>query len=442
MSFNKFLPLVIGIMILSCTKETKTTITEKTAFPEFNKTQDAEEVIIYADVSKNIGMIKPESIRGMNLNNSMQVAKIVDKALALKIPTITYPAGNMGDTQDCNREMDFSLFLLQQSMVENPFTFVQTRVFGGTPEGAVQSIKNAEKVGIRVDVWSIGNEPDLYHRANAPEWTPEYYNKVFREQVNAMRAYKPDVKVAGPMVSQPNDEWILSFIKENGDIVDVLAWHWYPTSGDADDEVALATAPGIVEQIRRYRSWLKDPSINKKGYKRDIKLALTEYAIHWNTPNKRHLADMVGAMWLAEVIGYLAVEGIDYSHYFCFGEYGGHSLFEPGNYKPRPSYWVFNFYANHFATNLIASVSTDEKVKVFASKDEKSYFIIVNQSKEKSKGVKISLLNAEKKPSKIILVSLTANLKGPVLKSSTNEITEGGIEISVEPYSVNAVEIE
>ncbi len=441
---KKFL-LILGMLsiFLSCVREVKETKVEKAlTFPKFVMTDDSTDVTVYVDTSYIVGTIKPHAIRGVNLNNSMQVAKVVKWALDLKIPTVTYPAGNIGDTQDCNREMDFNFYSLQLSMVENPFTFVQTRVFGGTPEGTVQSVKNAEKAGFKVDIWSIGNEPDLYHRAHAPEWTPQYYNKVFREQVSAMREYKSDIKVAGPLVSQPNDNWIRTFIEENGDIVDVLAWHWYPTSGDADDEVALATAPDITNQIRRYRGWLKDPKINKKGYNRDIKLALTEYAIHWNTPNKRHLADMVGAMWLAEVVGYLALEGIDYSHYFCFGEYGGHSLFEPGNYKPRPSYWVFNFYANRFATNLVACISTDKKLKVFSSRNTKNYIIAVNQSKEKIKNLKISLLNNEEKVSKVILTSLTADLKGAIVKSITNEVSLENIKVSLEPYSVNAIELE
>ncbi|MCX7821043.1 MAG: hypothetical protein N2258_05140, partial [Brevinematales bacterium] len=436
--------IVLTTTVLSCGKETKvSTNIKKPSFPEVVKSVDSEEVNIYADVEFTTAVVKPYSIRGMNFNNSMQLAKVVDKANALKIPTITYPAGNIGDTQDMNREMDFSFLSLQLSMFEKqPFIFVQTRVFGGTVEGAIQSVKNAEKVGIKVDVWSIGNEPDLYHRAHAPEWTPEYYAKVFREQTTALKAYKKDIKVAGPMVSQPKDEWIKVFIKECGDLVDVLAWHWYPTSGDATDEMALATAPDIKEQIQRYRSWLKDPNMNPKGYKRDIKLALTEYAIHWNTPNKRHLGDMVGAMWLAEVLGYLAMEEIDFSHYFCFGEYGGHSLFEPGNYKPRPSYWVFNFYANYFGTNIIASLSSDEKVKVVSSKDEnKIYLMVINQSKEKTKKLTLNILNNKNKLTKVIKNSLTGEIKGPVVKSTTNDYTEG-FKLTLEPYSVTSIVLE
>ncbi len=436
--------LVLTTTILSCAKESKESpVVKKPSLPIVTKTADSEEVVIHADSEYITAVVKPYSIRGMNLNNSMQIAKVVDKANALKIPTVTYPAGNIGDTHDMTREMDFNFFSLQLSMLETmPFVFVQTRVFGGTVEGAIQSVKNAEKVGVKVDVWSIGNEPDLYYRAHAPEWTPEYYAKVFRDQATALKSYNKDIKIAGPMVSQPKDDWIKVFIKECGDLVDVLAWHWYPTSGDASDEMALATAPDIKDQIQRYRSWLKDPKMNPKGYKRDIKLALTEYAIHWNTPNKRHLGDMVGAMWLAEVLGYLAEGELDYSHYFCFGEYGGHSLFEQGNYKPRPSYWVFNFYANYFGKNIIASISSDEKVKVITSKDEnKIYFMVVNQSKNQVKKLTLSLINNKNKFSKVINNSLTGEIKGPVVKATTNNFSDN-IKLELAPYSVNAIVLE
>lgn len=313
----------------------------------------AQSYQIKVDFSQKTVKIKPESIRGVNVNNAMQIALIKDKIRLLNIPTITYPAGNAADEQDENSQDNMSFFSLQQGMLGNPFTFVQIRVFNGTVEGALKSIKIAESNQVRVDVWSIGNEPDLYYRNATPDWTLDKYNRVFREIVSVMRKDYPDIKVAGPMTSNPNDDWIRSFIKENGDLVDVLAWHWYPTDGTWDNDKAIATAPMITNQINTYRKWLKDPLYNPKGYQRDIKLALTEYAIHWNTPKATQLADMTGAVWTAEVLGYMAQEQIDYSHYFCLGTYGGHSIFEPVSYFRRPIYYVFMFYSTHFGNQMV-----------------------------------------------------------------------------------------
>jgi len=409
------------------------------------KTFDENSVKVIVDTTDVIADIKPEAIRGVNLNNAMQVAKIKDKAAQLKIPTITYPAGNIGDERDCNSENDLRFFSLQQLLVGKPFTFAQIRVFGGTPEKAIESIETAKKVGVRVDVWSIGNEPDLYYKNKAPEWTPEYYSKKFREIVEAMRSKYPDIKVAGPMVSQPKDDWIRTFIKENGDLVDVLAWHWYPTSGNEDSEYALSTAERIKDQIQTYRTLLKDPSSNPKGYKRDIKLALTEYATHWNTPNSRHIGDIVGGLWLAEVMGYLAQYKIDFSHYFCFGTYGGHSLFEPDTYFPRPTYWVIYFYANYFGNKLLNSISSDEKLKVFASTDSEGakYILLINKSANIDKQVSINLLNNSSPTKEVKMYTLSWSETGAKTNATEIAAFDGKtITINVPKYTVNAVVIK
>ncbi len=404
----------------------------------------SESTEIKADFSKLTVKIKPESIRGVNVNNSMQIAAVRDKIKLMKIPTITYPAGNIGDESDMNNKANLSFFSLQQGMLGNPFTFVQVRVFNGTVEGAVNSIPSAATNDVRVDVWSIGNEPDLYYRNNAPDWTSDKYNKVFREYVTAMKKTYPNLKAAGPMVSQPKDDWIKSFIKENGDLVDVMAWHWYPTDGSWSDPAAIGTAPMIVDQIKRYREWLKDPAMNPKGYNRDIKLALTEYAIHWNTPKATQLADMTGAIWTAEVMGYLAQSQIDYSHYFCLGAYGGHAVFEPNSNIRRPVYYVFAFYGSHFGDQMVSASSSDNEVKTFASIDSDGikHLIVINENASDSKELSITLegLTQNIKNVKGFLLSKESNGKDmdpKLIKKAFRKLT-----VSMPAFSVAAFDIE
>lgn len=399
------------------------------------------------DPSQIIAEIKPESIGGMNVNNSMVIIRIKDQVNALKIRTITYPAGNVADDDmmiDTNSEEYFKTFKVQQGILGNPLTFVQVRLFKGTPELAAAAVKRAKAMGVRVDYWSIGNEPDLYapHKGDK-SWTKEKYNQVFREYVTAMRAVDPTIKVTGPLPASPNDNWIESFIYECGDLVDVLAWHWYPTNGTADDETALATAPYVIDQIETYRSWLKDPEKNPKGYKRDIKLAITEYALHWNTPVFRHLTDMVAAIWTAEVTGYMAQYGLDYSHYFCLGQYGGHAVFEqPPSYMERPVYYVFQFYANHFGRHMIASSSNDPLIKVFASKDDKGkhYAILINQSPDEEKIIDVNF-KGNPALAKAQGFILSDHYYGEKLPKDRLKISKDSLQVTMPPYSVVAVEI-
>lgn len=399
------------------------------------------------DPSQVIAEIKPEAIGGMNINNSMVIIKIKDQVNALKIKTVTYPAGNVADDDtmiDTNSEDYFKIFKVQQSLLGNPLTFVQVRLFKGTPELAAAAVKRAKTMGIRVDYWSIGNEPDLYapHKGDK-SWTKDKYNQIFREYADAMRAVDPTVKVAGPLPCNPNDSWIESFIYECGDIVDVLAWHWYPTDGKASDESALATAPYVIDQIERYRSWLKDPEKNPKGYQRHIKLAITEYALHWNTPVFRHLTDMVAAVWTAEVAGYMAQYGLDYSHYFCLGQYGGHAVFEQApSYMERPVFYVFQFYANHFGRHMVASSSNDSLIKVFASKDDKGkhYAILINQSPDEEKIVNVNL---KEKPAltKTQGFILSDQYNGEKLPQERLKVGKDSLQVTLPPYSVVALEM-
>ena len=403
-----------------------------------------DKVLIKVDPGKIVAEIKPAAIGGVNVNNAMMIIKLKKMIDPLKIPTITFPAGNIADDEvgDTNSDVSLSNFKKQQERLGNPFTFVQVRVYKGTAEGSAEAVRRAAANKVKVDVWSIGNEPDLYSPNKGDHsWTKEKYAQTFREFVTAMRAVDPNIKVAGPLTCQPNDEWIKYFITQCGDLVDVLAWHWYPTDGKASDEKALATAPDIIEQIKRYRSWLKDPAINPKGYNREIKLAVTEYAIHWNTPVFRQLTDMVGAAWTAEVMGYMAQYGLDYSHYFCLGAYGGHAIFEDGpSYMERPVYYVFLFYANHFGRTMVDSSSSDNSVKVFASKDEKggNYLMLINKSPDTSKEITVE-------PAGIQIARAEGHIvdndkSGDQLDADSLRIVNGRLQIVLPPYSVVSVE--
>jgi hypothetical protein len=402
-------------------------------------------VIVSVDPSHVIAEIKPNAIGGMNVNNSMVLVNIKDMLDPLKISTITYPAGNIADDEigNTNSAHALSIFKRQQERLGNPFTFVQVRLYKGTPESAAEAVKEAARQRIKVDVWSIGNEPDLYapHKGDH-SWTIEKYCQSFREFVTAMRSVDPNIKVAGPLTSLPKDDWISKFIYECGDLVDVLAWHWYPSDGKWDNERALATAPDIVNQIERYKSWLKDPQTNPKGYERDIKLALTEYAIHWNTPIFRQLTDMVGAMWTAEVVGLMAQYGMDYSHYFCLGTYGGHAVFEDApSYLERPVYYVFAFYANHFGKSMVDATSNDPSVKVFASKDDKGkrYMILINQKMDDSREVHLELAD-KSDVTKAVAYIVDEEKCGEQLDPKSLKVQNGRLSLLLPPCSIVAVE--
>ena len=286
----------------------------------------------------------PAAVGGFNISNAMNLAKIKDDVISLAPPSYTWPAGNVGDDYLISaQEVDF--LRIQRKLVPDAPWFYQVNLFKGGLEGALAQVRKSAELGIMPAYWTIGNEADLYdsHRG-APEWTPEYYARVFREWTAAIKAEFPDAKFAGPAISNPYDNWMEVFIAECGDLVDVLTWHWYPTNGKLPVDQALASSRNADPMVRKYQDWLKDPVRNPKGYQREIRTAVTEFALHWDTNNEAQIADQTGALWIADVLYRFARSELDYSHYFCLHTYGGHAVFSGGS-KPRPTYWPFAYFA-------------------------------------------------------------------------------------------------
>jgi hypothetical protein len=147
--------------------------------------------------------------------------------------------------------------------------------------------------------------------------------------------------------------------------------------------------------VKKYQSWLVDPAYNPKGYGRPIECALTEFSIHWDTQNELQISDAIGACWTADVLGYLLDSGIDYSHYFCLGEYGGHAVFNKSG-KARTLFWVFDFYKNHArAKRLVSAQGTaaDGLVTVHGWIDDGGRWtlVVTNRSDRESGPVRFEL---------------------------------------------------
>jgi hypothetical protein len=398
--------------------------------------------VISVDAGKVMAKVSPTLINGFNFNNAMQVYTIRDIIERLHITTITYPAGNIGDEQN-HTEYDLKFFKTQQEYLGNPFTFVQTRLYGGTPEDAVEAIRLTKKLGIRVDVWTIGNEPDLYDRKRGDaSWTPEKYCKVFRGYAKKMKGVDPDIKLGGPAVSQPKDGWIRKFIYECGDIVDVLIWHWYPTSGNLADFLAVETATLAYRMIDRYKEWLVDPEMNPKGYNRPIKTAITEWALHWDTPKFRHLTDMTAVLWSAQVLAIYAEMELDYAHYFCLNWLGGHAIFNQLN-RPRLMYYLFVLFAEHWGKEVVMAYSPDDEVCVWATRhgDRDISVFLIHIGEEQTKKIDIAVDNFPA----IEKAEVWELVKEVDKKQKLNHRTltiKGSIRIRLKPWSLTVVRIK
>ena len=331
-------------------------------------------------MSEALIQVKPGLINGMNFGNWMVVYDLLPEFQALDIPLLRFPAGNYGDDYFLS-EAALKLFLMVSNSLE-AIPMVQHNVFKGDVDEAVKWVMYSKEHNLGVKHWFIGNEPDLYAtNRGSPQWTPEYYSQLFREYALAIKQIDPEAIVIGPAVTgTPNERWLKAFLQYAGDVVDILAWQWYPTDGSTACEDALASAHQVSEHIALFRSWSKDPSINPLGYEREIPLFLSEFGLSWRTNHARLLTDMTAALWLAEVYGEMVLSELDYSAYFALQGTGGHGLFDVALW-PRPTYFVSWMVAQMGNTWYKVDQVTDrDKLVVYGAKTSEQYmFLLINK---------------------------------------------------------------
>jgi hypothetical protein len=319
------------------------------------------------------GDIAPQAIAGFNVGLSMVVVVHLEEFGALTLRTIRYPPGNDADDYPLTTDR-MDAFKAQWEYLGEPDILLVANYFDG-PEQAVVTARYFEEIGVPIAYWAIGNEPDLYPRNRMnPVWTAELYCEHFRLFADALRSVHPDAVITGPAISSSQD-YLAEFVRRCGDVVDVLTWHVYPTDGTWGDAAALATSSSVGQQIRLFREWLRDPATNPLGHERDIGLAITEFGLSWRTTNYRHLEDIVAALWLADALGQMAVEGLDMSHYFALQAMGGHGLIDRGGWI-RPTYHVYEMLSDFSGEALAVDGATD-LVTAYAARNERGTLVLL-----------------------------------------------------------------
>jgi hypothetical protein len=347
-----------------------------------------------------IGPISPLAVGGLNHSRDLRAAN--DRALLLRlgVTSLRFPGGNWGDEYDMLGPERLRVLALERELLGRPRLVLQARVFGGTPEAAARVARDAKAAGLEVAYWNIGNEPDRYKPLpdarggpvggrGDPSWTPERYCRAFRAYREAIRAVDPGARFAGPSVSKGVDEpgsaaraasFLMTFVRECGDVVDLLTWHEYPTNGlppergGLSDEAALATAAGVSERLERWRALLSSPETNPLGHGRRIGLGVTEYGLSWSD-SPRHTADQVAALWAAEATLRLAEGGAELASYFAVQGLGGHGLLDTAG-GPRPAYYAF-LQLKDFRGEAMRLRSSDPRLWTHAARDGERLTVLV-----------------------------------------------------------------
>jgi hypothetical protein len=249
-----------------------------------------------------------------------------------------------------------------------------------------------------IKYFSVGNEPDLYDAMGLPAdssmpaipgYKPADFCAATRTYVAAMKAVDPTIQIVGPdlaykyQIGNANYDWLSPILADCGDLFDVVSIHRYPFSSDqALLSSAAVDAAAYRATITSVRGAMAGAGVGGKP------LAITEMNVAYNNATCVHDAapGTVGsALWLADNLGTSmgldiwtsAIWNISDTQDWSLGMIGG-----PPAHQPRPEYWTYALYADHFGPTLLdAPASLPAAVRAHAARnaaDDTTQIIAVN----------------------------------------------------------------
>lgn len=252
--------------------------------------------------------------------------------------------------------------------------------------------------------WEIGNEIDLAECISREE-----YEHRFPVYAEALKSVDPSIIVLGPSVADPS---LTDWYDTLPDSPDALSFHWYQLTRWNDDPTHLSYQYGSPDSLFAYRNVVGEscqpgfgcpgddvalsrldriharralPEAMKQEVfdpirqnSRRVITALTETGIHSIRHEEPINGNHIAALWLADMLGRWAYNGLDILTYYSFedgtdgigqtrgliGLDGAEAL------DVRPTYVTEWMYARHFGDMMVESESNyfDQQLVVWASK--------------------------------------------------------------------------
>ncbi|MFZ0548643.1 MAG: hypothetical protein WAM60_24550, partial [Candidatus Promineifilaceae bacterium] len=366
----------------ACSQEvaTPTPIPEPTPTTEPTPVPPAASGELVVEPGRQVGTLSPYFF-GSNYGPWIAVpVDMLPAAFDSHVEAIRFPGGAWGDRNDLKSYHIDSFISFTEQVGAIPTISVRLRQ--GTPEQAADLVHyvNVEKE-YGVEYWSIGNEPTLFAAelkalGVADDYDTEQFNREWREFALAMKEVDPTIKLLGPEIHQftynadanPKDssgrDWMIEFLKANGDLVDVVTFHRYPFPSGNKPDVSIEDLRQQSKEWDQTIPYLRGLIEEYTG--RDIPIAITEVNTHYNpavggkaTPDSHY-----NAIWVAEMFGRLMYQDVFMVNHWMLTSSGGHGGWGIiGRGELRPSYYVFQLYAK-FGTELVYTDSGVEDVSV------------------------------------------------------------------------------
>jgi|GEM_PF-1530402 len=245
--------------------------------------------------------------------------------------------------------------------------------------------------------FSIGNEPDLYASQGLvadptqpaiPSYTPAAYCTTARAYVTAMKAVDPTIKIVGPDLSwkyiagSGANDWLTPILTSCGDLFDIVSIHRYPF------EAAQATLAAAAADSASFRNVMSSVRGILQATGQGTKpLALTEMNIVYDATFcvlDASPGTVGSALWLADGFGTALELGLWTSAVWDISDDDGYAfgLLGPAPaHTPRPEYYAYAFFADHFGPTLVQVTSAPSGVNAYASRnlaDDATEIILVN----------------------------------------------------------------
>lgn len=363
-----------------------------TALPTFTPAPSPIPGGLYVDAGQSFSEISPV-FYGTNWGPVFGVPPSVLPIIpTLGLKVVRFPAGNWGDQNDVSEsQIDLLMNFCKQWGAE---PFFHVRLANSTPEKAAEMVQYIKDKGYKIRFWAIGNEPDLFSRhpvLKLPNYSLEQYTKDWRNFAQAMKAVDPEIQLIGPEISQfvvnPTAEygqsytdWLVGFLKANGDLVDIVAVHRYPfpkstASGapkKADLRANSAEWDEIIPQLK---------TLVREHTGRDLPVAVTEFNSSWaeNAGGEATVDSHYNGIWFADVMGRMIKQDTYMLQQFAVtGRLG-----MMGRFEPYGTGYAYQMYAR-FGSRRVYTSTDQEYVTVYAARraDGALTIMVVNLNSE------------------------------------------------------------
>jgi hypothetical protein len=335
---------------------------------------------VIVDTTVNLGEISP-LLYGTNYGPWVALPPMmIEDAQTLGPTIVRWPGGEWGDSNDV-RPLQVDQFVAFCNLM-GAVPSIHVRLKNGSVDTATNLVRyaNVEK-GYGIQYWAIGNEPTLFADALQEDYDTERFNRDWREFALAMKAVDENILLVGPELHQfsgnaagnPKDssgrDWMIEFLKANGDLVDIVSFHRYPF-GDARFTATIEDLRQNAYEWDGTIQYLRELMEEHAG--RQLPIAITEVNSHWSkaiqgeaTPDSHY-----NAIWWADVMGRMINNDVFMiNHWMLTSQAGQGGWGLIGREVLRPAYFTYMLY-QQFGSDQVGAVSGVEHLSVYAATRE------------------------------------------------------------------------